>query len=84
MAIPPCYCPLMMMALRIFGFLLTALSASVLMIAFKKMLQAHQYLRKVHSISDPISLGQERLIIWAWIAALVVGVALVVLSFAYR
>lgn len=70
-----------MLAIWIAGVLLTALSVMVLTIAFKHLWRAQRYLELEHGINEPILLGNGRFVIWAWIAALIVGIGLVVISY---
>ena len=70
-----------MTALWIVGLFLIALSLTVLGIAFKHLWRAQRYLAREQGISEPIPLGSGRFVIWAWTGALVVGIALVILSY---
>ena len=70
-----------MIFLRIVGLLLTAVTGGLLFIALRAMYRTQLYLQREHGINEPIRLGRERFIIWAWLAIFLVGIALVILSY---
>jgi hypothetical protein len=73
---------MMIVALRIVGFLLTALSAVVLTIAFRHLWRLERRLSAEFGIHESIPLDlKARMILWAWILGLVVGIGLIVLSY---
>lgn len=70
-----------MIVLLIAGVIVTVLSAVVLSIIFRTMWRAMRELQS-HGINEPIPLNlKARAIIWAWLAAFIVGVAMIGLSY---
>jgi len=70
-----------MVALRIIGFLLFALSSVVLFIMLRGLWNAQRHLSS-QGINQPIPLKlKAQIVVWAWALGLVVGITLVVLSY---
>jgi hypothetical protein len=70
-----------MLILRIAGFLLAALSAVVFWIVMGGLWRMQRSLN-LSGINEPVPLdGKSRLIIFGWLAAFIVGLGLIVLSF---
>jgi hypothetical protein len=67
---------------RIFSIFLTAVSAVMLAIAFRRFWQLEQNSSAISRDRPPIKPGlKERLILWAWVEGIILGIALIVWSF---
>ena len=71
-----------MIVVQIFSVLLTVVSAVMLTIALRRFWQREQIPSTVGGDTPPVKSGlKERVILWAWVEGIILGIALIVWSF---